>query len=154
MNFFYWRIVALQPCGGLGCCSVAQSRPTLCGPMDCIMSDFPVFHYFLKLTHTYVHWVGDAIQPSHPVSPPSLLNINANQYNCIYVCISISPPSEASLPPHFSGLHRAPGWAPPAISHTTGCLSHCYLFSVCPSFSFPCCIHKFILCICVSIPSL
>jgi len=99
-EFFF--IIALQCCGGLCCCSVSQSRPTLCGPMDCIMSDFPVFHYFLKLTQTHVHWVGDAIQPSHPLSPPSLLNINAKQYNYIYVCICICvyiyPPSLISLP--------------------------------------------------------
>ena len=51
--------------------SVAQSSPTLCDPMDCSTPGLPVHHQLLELAHTYVHWVGDAIQPSHPLSSPS-----------------------------------------------------------------------------------
>ena len=51
--------------------SVAQSRPTLCDPMDCSTPGFPVQHELLELTQTRVHWVSDAIQPSHPLSFPS-----------------------------------------------------------------------------------
>ena len=40
-------------------------------PMDCSMPGFPVLHHLLELAETHVHWVGDAIQPSHPLSPPS-----------------------------------------------------------------------------------
>ena len=47
--------------------SVAQSCLTLC---VCSTPGFPVLHYLLKFAHTYVHWVGDAIQPFHPLSPP------------------------------------------------------------------------------------
>ena len=49
--------------------SVAQSCPTLCNPMDCSTPGFPVHHQLLELAQTHVHWVGDAIQPSHPVIP-------------------------------------------------------------------------------------
>ena len=49
--------------------SVNQSSPTLCDPMDCSMSGFPVHHQLLELAQTHVHRVGDAIQPSHPVIP-------------------------------------------------------------------------------------
>ena len=49
--------------------SVNQSSPTLCDPMDCSMSGFPVHHKLPKLAQTHVHWVGDAIQPSYPVIP-------------------------------------------------------------------------------------
>ena len=49
--------------------SVAYSCLTLCNPMDCNMLGFPVHHQLLALAQTYVHWVGDAIQPSHPVIP-------------------------------------------------------------------------------------
>ena len=49
--------------------SVAQSCPTLCNPMDCSISGLPVHHQFPELTQTHVHWVGDVIQPSHPLSP-------------------------------------------------------------------------------------
>jgi len=51
--------------------SVAQLCPTLCDPVDCSMSGFPVHHQLLELAQTHVHWVGDAIQPSHPLSSPS-----------------------------------------------------------------------------------
>ena len=56
--------------------SVAQSCPTLCDPMDCSMPSFPVHHQLLELAQTHVHWVGDAIQPSHPLSSPSPFAFN------------------------------------------------------------------------------
>ena len=51
------------------CCSVAKSCLTLCDPMDCSMPCFPVLCYLPELAQTHVHWVDDAIQPSHPVAP-------------------------------------------------------------------------------------
>ena len=51
--------------------SVAQSCPTLCNPMDCSTPGFPVHHQLPELAQTHVHWVGDAIQLSHPLSSPS-----------------------------------------------------------------------------------
>ena len=53
------------------CCSVTQSCPTLCNPMDYSTVGFHVLHYLPKFAQTHVHWVGNAIQPSHPLSPPS-----------------------------------------------------------------------------------
>ena len=50
------------------CCSVIQSCPTLCDSMDCNMPGFPVLHYFPELAQTNIHWVHNAIQPSHPLS--------------------------------------------------------------------------------------
>ena len=62
------------------CCSVAESSPTLCDPMDCSTSGFPVFHYLLEFAQTHIHWVSDSIQPSHPLSPPSpALNLSQHQ---------------------------------------------------------------------------
>ena len=49
------------------CCSITQSCPTLCDPMDCRTPGFPVLHHLPELDQTHVHWVGDAIQPSHPL---------------------------------------------------------------------------------------
>ena len=43
------------------CCSVTKSHPTLCDPMDCRTSGFPVLHYLSAFAQTLVHWVGDAI---------------------------------------------------------------------------------------------
>ena len=52
---------------------VTQSCLTHCNPMDCSTPGFPVHHQLLELAQTHVHPVGDAIQPSHPLSSPSLL---------------------------------------------------------------------------------
>ena len=55
--------------------SVAQSCPTLCNPMNRSTPGLPIHHQLLEFTQTHVHWVGDAIQPSHPLlspSPPAL----------------------------------------------------------------------------------
>ena len=54
------------------CCSVAKLCLTLCDPMECSTPGFPVLHHLLEFAQTHVHWVGDAIQPSHPRPLPSL----------------------------------------------------------------------------------
>ena len=54
---------------------VIQSCLTLCNPMDRSTPGIPVLHHLLVFAHTHVHWVGDAIQPSHPLlfpSPPTV----------------------------------------------------------------------------------
>ena len=51
--------------------SVAQLCPTLCNPMNCSTPGLPLHHQLTESTQTHVHWVGDAIQPSHPLSSPS-----------------------------------------------------------------------------------
>ena len=51
--------------------SVAQSCPTLCDPMNRSMPGLPVHHQLLEFIQTHVHWISDAIQPSHPLSSPS-----------------------------------------------------------------------------------
>ena len=53
------------------CCSVTQSCLILCDLMDCSTPGFLVLHHLLELAQTHVHWVGDAIQPSHPLLSPS-----------------------------------------------------------------------------------
>ena len=49
-------------------------------PMDCSMPGFPVHHQLLQLAQTNVHRVGDTIQPSHPLSSPSLPALNLSQH--------------------------------------------------------------------------
>ena len=51
------------------CCSVTQSCPTLCDPMNCSTPSFPVL--LPELAQTHVNWVTDTIQPSRPLSSPS-----------------------------------------------------------------------------------
>ena len=60
--------------------SVAQSCPTLCNPMDCSTPGLPVHRQLLEFTQTHVHWVGDAIQPSHPLLSPSPPTSNHSQH--------------------------------------------------------------------------
>ena len=52
--------------------SGTQSCPTLCDPMNLSTPGLPVHHQLPELTQTHVHWVSDAIQPSYPLSSPSL----------------------------------------------------------------------------------
>ena len=91
-------------------CSVAQSCLTLCNPMDCSTPGFPVHHQFPEFTQTHVHWVGDAIQPSHPLSSPSPPTFSLSQNQVLLnesvlpirwpkywnFSFNISPPNEYS----------------------------------------------------------
>ena len=67
--------------------SVAQSCLTLCDPKDYSMPGLPVHHQLLESTQTQVHWVGVAIQPSHPLSSPSP-PFNLSQYQGLLKWIS------------------------------------------------------------------
>ena len=61
-------------------CSVAQSCLTLRDPVDYSTPGFPVLHCFTKFAQTHVHWVAEAIQPSHPLlSPPPTFNLSQHQ---------------------------------------------------------------------------
>ena len=60
--------------------SVAQSCPTLCDPMNHSMPSLPVHHQLPEFTQIHVHRVGDAIQPSHPLSSPSPPAPNPSQH--------------------------------------------------------------------------
>ena len=63
--------------------SVAQSCPTLCDPMNCSTPGLPVHHQLLGSTQTHVHRIGDAIQPSHPLSSPSPPAPNPSQHQSL-----------------------------------------------------------------------
>ena len=70
--------------------SVAQSCPPLCNPMDCSMPGLPVHYQLPKFTQTHVHWVGDAIQPSHPLSSPSPPAFNLSHHRGLFRWVSSS----------------------------------------------------------------
>ena len=69
--------------------SVTQSCPTLCDPMDCSTPGFPVHHQLLEFIPTHVHLVDDAIQPSHPLLPPSPA-FNPSQHQVLFQRVSYS----------------------------------------------------------------
>ena len=70
--------------------SVAQSCPTLCDPMNCSMPGLPVHHQLPEFTQTHVHWVSDAIQPSHPPSSPSPPAPNTCQHQSLFQWVNSS----------------------------------------------------------------
>ena len=70
--------------------SVTQSGPTLCDPMHYSTPGFPVHHQLLDFTQTHVHWVSDAIQPSHPLSSPSPPAFNLSQHQGLFKSVSSS----------------------------------------------------------------
>ena len=92
--------------------SVAQSCPTLCDPMDGSMQGFPVHHQVPELAQTHVRRVGDAIQPSHPVSPPSPPAFSLSQHPGLFQWVN-------SLQNFLSGL-----WSVQSVQS----LSHVWLF--------------------------
>ena len=70
--------------------SVAQLCPTLCNPMNCSMPGLPVHHQLLEFTQTHVHQVGDAIQPSHPLSSPFPPAPNPSQHQSLFQWVNSS----------------------------------------------------------------
>ena len=70
--------------------SVTQSCLTFCHPMDCSMPGLPVHHQLPELTQTHVHWVCDTIQPSHPLSSPSLPVFDLSQHQGLFKQVSSS----------------------------------------------------------------
>ena len=70
--------------------SVAHSCPTLCDPMNRSMPGLPVHHHLLEFTQTHVHWVSDAVQPSHLLSSPSLPALNLSQHQGLFKWVSFS----------------------------------------------------------------
>ena len=68
--------------------SVAQLFPTPCDPMNCSTLGLPVHHQLPEPTQTHVHWVGDAIQPSHPLSSPSPPAFNLSQHQGLFKWVS------------------------------------------------------------------
>ena len=71
------------------CCSVTQSRLSPCNPMDDSTPGFPVLHHLPAFAQTHVHRVSDAIQPSHPLSPPSPPALNLPQHQDLFQWNSI-----------------------------------------------------------------
>ena len=70
------------------CCSVTKSCTTLCHLMDCSTPGFPVLYYLLEFAQSHVHWVGDAIQPSYPLSPPSPPALSLSQLQDLFQRVS------------------------------------------------------------------
>ena len=93
---------------------VAQSCPTLCNPMNHSTPGLTVHHQLLEFTQTHVHRVGDAIQPSHPLSSPSPPVPNPSQHQGLFQWVNSAwggqntgVSASASVPPK-----NIQGWSP------------------------------------------
>ena len=64
--------------------SVAHSCPTLWNPMDWSTPGLPVHHQFPEFTQTHVHWISDAIKPSHPLSSPSPFAFSLSHHQSLF----------------------------------------------------------------------
>ena len=70
--------------------SVTQSCLTLWDPMDCSTPGLPVHHQLPEFIHTHVYWVGDTIQPSHPLPSPSTPAFNPSLHQGRFQWVSSS----------------------------------------------------------------
>ena len=71
-------------------CSVTKSCLILCDPVDCSVPGFPVLHYLPEFAQTHVHWVNDAIQPSHSLLSPSPPPFDLFQHQGLFQWVSTS----------------------------------------------------------------
>ena len=94
--------------------SFAQSCPTLCDPMNCSRPGRPVHHWLSDFTQTHVHWVSDAIQPSHPLSSPSPPALNLSQNQGLFKWVSSL--HEVAKILEFQLQHQSFQWTPGLIS--------------------------------------
>ena len=127
-----WNIIHLC------CCSVAKSCLTLCDPMDCSISGFPVLHCLLEFAQTHVQWVGNAIQPSHPLSPTSPPAFNLSQHQGLFQWITqkgeflhenqhnYSHPL-ISVDIHDNLLPQPPQQIPESKDVKVSCIQWCYI---------------------------
>ena len=90
LNMQKTKIMAFSPISSVQFSSVAQLCPTLCDPTYCSTPGLPVHHQLPEFTQTHVHWVGDAIQPSHPLSPPSPPALNLSQPQGLFQWVNSS----------------------------------------------------------------
>ena len=85
-----WQILNISVLGSVQFSSVPQSCPTLCDPMDCSTPGLHVHHQLPEFTQTHIHWVGDTIQPSYPLSSPSPPAFNLSQHQGLFKWVSSS----------------------------------------------------------------
>ena len=90
--------------------SVTQSCPTLCDPMNRSTPGLPVHHQLLEFTQTHVHQVGDAIQPSHPLSSASPPAPNPSQHQGLFQWVNSSHQVAKVL--EFQLQHQSFQWTP------------------------------------------
>ena len=105
-----WLAQCCHPIDSVHFSSVAQSCLTLCDPMNPSTPGLPVHHQLPESTQTHVHRVGDAIQPSHPLSSPSPPALNLSQHQDFFQRVSSS--HEVAKVLEFQLQHQPFQWTP------------------------------------------
>ena len=108
--FLTWKMRYLSPSQRYQFSSVAQSCPTLCNPMNRSMPGLPVHHQLREFIHTYAHRVGDAIQPSHPLSSPSPPAPNPSHHQGLFQWVNTL--HEVAKVLEFQLQHQSFQWIP------------------------------------------
>ena len=103
MQFYIYYII-------LQFSSVTQSCPTLCEPMNHSTPGLPVHHQLPEFTQTHAHWVGDAIQPSHPLSSPSPPAPNPSQHQGLFQ--RVNSLHRVAIGLEFQLQHQSFQWTP------------------------------------------
>ena len=99
-NVWWWAVASW----------VTQSCLTLCDPMNHSTPSLPVHHQLPEYTQTHAHWVGDAIQSSHPLLPPSPPALNQSQHQGLFKWVSSSHQVDKVL--EFQLQHQSFRWTP------------------------------------------
>ena len=115
----FWFLLESGVMGSDQIRSAAQSCPTLCDPLNRSMAGLPVYHQLLEFTETHVHWVSDAIQPSHPLMSPSPPAPNPSQHQSLFQWVN--PSDEVAKVLEFQLYpKKSQNWSP---SEWTGWIS-------------------------------
>ena len=112
LQLLHWQVdtLALSHLSSVQFSSVAQFCPTLYDPMNCSTPGLPVHHQLAEFTQTHVHQVGDAIQPSHPLSSPSPPAPNPSQHQGL--CQWVNSSHEVAKVLEFQLQHQSFQWTP------------------------------------------
>ena len=88
----------------------------LCDCMNCSTPGLPVLHYLLGFAHTHDHWVRNAIQPHHPLSPPSPLALNLSQHQSLFQWAGSSQQMAEVLELQHQSFQCIQAWFPLALT--------------------------------------
>ena len=102
--FSLWYIISCSVQFSL----ITLSYLTLCDSIDCSMPGFPLHHQLQEIAQTHVHWVDDAIQPSHPLSSPSPPAFNLSQHQGLLQRVNSSHQVAKVL--EFQLQHQSSQW--------------------------------------------
>ena len=110
LQYCYFTLLSSLDTSTVQFSSVTQLCPTPCEPMDCSTPGLPVHCQFPELTQIHVHWVGDDIQPSHPLWSPSSPAFNLSKDQGVFKWVSSSHQVTKVL--EFQLQHQSFQWTP------------------------------------------